>query len=69
MSITELATALCRFVGLYFMLNAFSHFGTSVIVFGLPLLFGTREQVLITDCAQHGTKWAIAGLGRTHCVA
>ena len=47
MSKTDLAVVLCRFVGLYFIVNAISGLGQSVIMFCTPLLFGAMNQFTI----------------------
>ena len=54
MTKTDLAVLLCRFIGLYFLINAIYGLGSSVIMLGMPLLFGGGEQIHDTACAQHG---------------
>ena len=40
MTKTDLAVLLCRFIGLYFLINAIYGLGNSVIMLGMPMLFG-----------------------------
>ena len=47
MTKTDLAVLLCRFIGLYFLINAIYGLGSSVIMLGMPLLFGGATKFTI----------------------
>ena len=40
----DLAVVLCRLVGLYFIINAINGLGHSLVLFGMPSLFGGSNQ-------------------------
>ncbi len=47
MTKTDLAVLLCRFIGLYFLINAIYGLGNSVIMLVMPLVFGGASEFTI----------------------
>ncbi len=44
MTKTDISVVLCKLVGLYFMINSIYGLGNSLIMVGIPLLFGGLDQ-------------------------